>query len=115
MLVSVLIVFAFLANLSGDSTSSYIDTEIIFLVFGLATLILLDGGYVTAARALPLSPVIDRWVVMMSDLALAALFVVPSLIIIGSDGNKIRVISLIGALLVMSIRMLVGLLFAKRK
>jgi|GEM_PF-1441587 len=115
LLVSVLIIFAFLANLSGDSASSYIDTEIIFLVFGLATLILLDGGYVTAARALPLNPVVDRWVVMMSDLALAALFVVPSLIIMGSDGNKIRVISLIGALLVMSIRMLVGLLFAKRK
>lgn len=115
LLVSVIIVFAFFMNLSGDSSTNYVDTEILFLVFGLATLVLLDGGYVTAARALPLSPVIDRWVVMMSDLALAAFFVVPSLIIMGSSGNKIRVISFIGALLVMSIRMLVGLLFAKRK
>lgn len=115
LLVSVIIVFAFLVNLSGDSTTTFVDTEIVFLVFGLATLVLLDGGYVTAARALPLSPVVDRWVVMMSDLALAALFVVPSLIIVGTDGNKLRVIGLLGALLLMSIRLLVGLLFAKRK
>lgn len=115
LLVSVIIVFAFLLNISGGSSTSYIDTEIILLVYGLATLVILDGGYVTAARALPLSPVVDRWVVMMSDLALAALFVAPSLIISGADGNRIRVVSLLGVLLVVSMRLLLGLLFSKRK
>jgi len=115
LLVGTLIVFAFILNLTGDSTATYIDTEILFLIYGLATLFMLDIGYVTAARSLPLSKVFDRWVVMMSDIVLAAFFVVPSVIQITADGNKVRVISLVAALLVVSIRILVGLLFAKRK
>ncbi len=115
LLVSVLIVFAFLLNLSGDAAVSYIDTEIILLIYGLATLLILDLGYVTTARALPLNKVADRWVVMLSDLALAAFFVAPSLVMMSTDANKLRVVSLIGALLVVSIRILFGLLFAKRK
>ena len=115
LLVGILIVFAFILNLSGDSSASYVDTEIYFLIYGLSTLLLLDLGYVTAARALPLSKVADRWVVMMSDLGLAAFFVVPSLVQISADANRLRVISLVGALLVVSIRILIGLLFARRK
>lgn len=115
MLVGVLIVFAFLLNLTGDSTSQYIDTEIIFLIFGLGTLLMLDLGYVVAARALTLNKVVDRWTVMLGDLALAAFFVVPSLVQIGTGGNKLRIIGLIAALFVLAIRILVGLLFAKRK
>ena len=115
ILVSILIVFAFVVNLARDSSASFIDSEIMFLIFGLGTLLLLDLGYVVAARNLPLSKVLDRWVVMMSDLALAAFFVVPSLVQISADGNKVRVVSLIVALLIISVRVLVGLLFAKRK
>lgn len=115
MMVGVFIVFAFLLNLTGDSSTSYVDSEIIFLIFGLATLLLLDLGYVTAARALPLHKVFDRWAVMLSDLVLAAFFVVPSLIQITADGNKLRAISFLLALFILAIRVLVGLLFAKRK
>ncbi len=115
MLVGVLIVFAFLLNLSGDSASQYIDTEIIFLIFGLGTLLMLDLGYVVAARALTLNKIVDRWAVMLGDLVLAAFFVVPSLVQIGASGNKLRVIGLIAALFVLAIRILVGLLFARRK
>lgn len=115
LLVGTLIVFAFFLNLSGDSTTSYVDTEALFLIYGLSTLLLLDLGYVTAARGLPLSKVADRWTVMLADVALAAFFVVPSIVQIGTDGNRVRVISLIAALLVVSLRILLGLLFAKRK
>jgi hypothetical protein len=115
LLVGTLIVFAFILNLSGDSTATYIDTEILFLIYGLATLVMLDLGYVTAARALPLSKVFDRWVVMMSDVVLAAFFLVPSIIQTTADGNKVRVVSLIAALLVVAVRILIGLLFSKRK
>lgn len=115
VLVGILIGFAFSLNLLGDSSITYINTEIYFLIFGLATLLLLDLGYVTAARALPLNKRVDRWVVMMSDLALVAFFVVPSLVQISADGNVVRAMSLVGALLVVSLRMLVGLLFAERK
>ncbi len=115
ILVSIFIIFAFVVNLARDSSAAFIESEVMFLIFGLATLLILDLGYVVAARNLPLSKVLDRWVVMMSDLALAAFFVVPSLVVIGVDGNKVRVISLIAALLVVSVRALVGLLYAKRK
>ena len=115
ILVSIFIVFAFVVNLARDNSASFVENEILFLIFGLATLLLLDLGYVVAARNLPLHIVLDRWVVMMSDLALAAFFVVPSIVQISADGNKVRIISLIAALLVVSIRALVGLLFAKRK
>lgn len=115
LLTSILVVFAFLLNLSGDTSASYIDGEVYFLIYGLATLLILDLGYVTAARALTLSKVVDRWVVMMSDLLVAALFVAPSLVIMTADANKLRIISLLAALLVVSIRILIGLLFAKRK
>lgn len=115
LLVSVLIVFAFLLNLSGGNSARYIDTEIIFLIYGLATLLILDLGYTTAARALPLSKVIDRWVVMIGDLGLAAFFVIPSLIQLGTDTNRLRIVSLVAALLLVSVRILIGLLFAKRK
>ena len=115
LLVGTLIVFAFFLNLSGDSTTSYVDTEVLFLIYGLSTLLLLDLGYVTAARGLPLSKVGDRWAVMLCDIALAAFFVVPSIVQIGTDGNRVRIISLIAALLAVSVRILIGLLFAKRK
>lgn len=115
MLVGVLIVFAFLLNLVGDNTSQYIDSEILFLIFGLSTLLLLDLGYVVAARALLLNKTADRWAVMLSDLALAAFFVVPSFVQIGSAGNRLRIVGLVAALFILSIRILVGLLFAKRK
>ena len=115
ILVGTLIAFAFLLNLGGDSTAAYIDTEILFLIYGFTTLLILDLGYVTAARALPLSKVVDRWVLMMSDVVLAAFFLVPSIVQIGTSGNRVRLVSLIAALLVVSVRILVGLLFAKRK
>lgn len=113
--VSILIGFAFILNLSGSSVSQYIDTEIIFLILGLGSLLMLDLGYVVAARALPLKKMIDRWVIMMSDLLLAAFFVIPSIVIISVDGNKLRIVGFVSALLVIALRALVGLLFAKRR
>lgn len=115
LLVGILIVFAFLINLSGDSSAQYVDTEIMFLIFGLGTLLLLDLGYVTAARALPLNRQGDRWMVMLSDLGIGAFFILPSLIQLNVDGNKLRAISLLAVLFLLTLRSLVGLLFAKRK
>lgn len=115
LLVGILIVFAFLINLSGDSSAQYVDTEIMFLIFGLGTLLLLDLGYVTAARALPLNRQGDRWMLMLSDLGIGAFFILPSLIQLNVDGNKLRAISLLAVLFLLTLRSLVGLLFAKRK
>lgn len=115
LLAAVIVGFAFAVNLTGGSGSLYIDTEIMFLIYGLATILILDMGYVVAARALPLNKMVDRWIVMLGDLLLAGFFVVPSIVIMSADGNKVRIISLIVALLVVSLRALIGLLFSKRK
>jgi hypothetical protein len=116
LLVSILIWFAFFVNiLSVNGGTSYVDGEIFMLIYGLATLFILDLGYVIAARALPLNKMADRWIVMMSDVLLAATFIVPSLVSVAVDGNKLRAVSLVGVLLIVSIRILIGLLYAKRK
>ena len=115
MFVGVFIAFAFLLNLTGDSSAQYIDSEIMFLIFGLTTLMVFDLGYVVAARNLPLNDMADRWMLMMGDLFISAFFVVPSLFQLSSDANMLRVVSLLVALFLVSVRILVGFLFSKRK
>ncbi len=115
VLVTVLLASAYLLNVSFVTDWRAVDIETILLIYGLGTIIVLDAGYVMAARALKLHPVFDRWVVMMSDLLIAAFFVIPSFFLVGNYSMQLRVLSLIVALLIVSIRILVGLLFAKRK
>lgn len=116
MLVSVFIVFAFILNLTGDNSASYIDSEIMFFIVGLTTLLALDLGYTVAARGLPLNRKADRWAVMISDSVLAGFFVAPSMLhYIGGNGDKVRIAAILLALLVVALRVLVGLLFTKRK
>lgn len=114
VLIAVLLACAYGLNISVETEWQAIDFETILLIYGLGTIIVLDTGYVMTARALKLHPVIDRWVVMMADLLIAAFFVVPSFLYVAAS-SKLRILSLLIALLVVSIRILVGLLFAKRK
>lgn len=116
LFVSVFIVFAFVVNLAGDSTPSYVDSEIMFFIVGLTTLLALDLGYVVAARGLPLNRRTDRWAVMIADLVLAGFFVAPSILHqVGPNGDKVRLAAILLALLLVSLRVLMGLLFTKRK
>lgn len=115
LVVGVLILAAFALNLTMATDAISFDAEVIFLIFGLGTLLMLDLGYVVAARTLPLNAIADRWIVMMSDLALAAFFIVPSLIQVQVTSNKLRIVGLVLALLILAIRVLLGLLFSKRK
>lgn len=115
LFVSVFIAAAFVLNLSGDNLAQYVDKEIMFFILGLATLLMLDLGYVVSARALPINPMADRWAVMISDMLLAALFIIPSLFQITADGDKVRIAGVLIALLIITGRALVGLLFSKRK
>ena len=114
-LASMLVAFAFVVNLSAAVSAQYVDAEIMFFIYGVSTLLILDLGYVVAARALPLNPVVDRWVVTLSDLGIAGFFVAPSIVMMNANGNYVRLVALIGALLIVAVRILVGLLFAKRK
>ncbi len=115
VLVSTLVIFAYALNISYDSSWQFVDSETLFLIYGLATILVLDAGYVMAARMEPVNEVLDRWVVMLSDLVVASFFVIPSLFYVSSNSNILRVMSLFVALLILAVRILVGLLFAKRK
>lgn len=115
LLVSTIVVFAYLLNITHlDSPSTRtIDSETMFMIFGLATLVIVDLGYVITARTLVLNKQIDRWVIMMTDLLLAGFFIAPSLVMLTVDANYLRVVAFVLALLVVSLRILLGLLFAK--
>lgn len=115
VLVVVLLGIAYGLNISVQTDWQAVDAETVLLIYGLGTIVMLDAGYVMAARSLKLHPVVDRWVVTMSDLLIAAVFVAPSFFYVGIYGTQLRLLSFIVALLVVSIRILVGLLFAKRK
>lgn len=115
VLMAVLLGCAYLLNISVQTTWQAVDIETMLLIYGLGTIIVLDAGYVMAARALKLNAVFDRWVVMVSDLLIAAFFVVPSLFLVDVHATKLRILSLIFALLIVSIRILLGFVLAKRK
>lgn len=62
LLASVFIWFAYILNISHIGTAEWraFDTETIFLIFGLSTLLVADLGYTVAARALPIHKNTDR-------------------------------------------------------
>lgn len=115
VLMAVLLGCAYLLNISVQTTWQAVDLETMMLIYGLGTIVVLDAGYVMAARALKLNAVFDRWVVMMSGLLIAAFFVIPSLFFVDVNALRLRVLSLIFALLIVSIRILLGFILAKRK
>lgn len=115
IILTILILFAFLLNISEAATASHFDMEIILLIYGLATVFVLDVGYVMAARALPLNKRFDRWVVSLSGLIVAGFFIVPSLIIVSTYSLRMRALCILVALLVVSVRILLGLILSTRK
>ncbi len=111
----VLLGSAYFLNIAVQTDWRAVDVETLVLIYGMSTLFVLDAGYIIAARALSLKPRLDRWVVITSDILLASFFVVPSFFIVGIPSDKLRPLSLFVALLIVSIRLLMGLLFTKRK
>ena len=117
LLASVFIWFAYILNISHIGTAEWreFDAETIFLIFGLSTLLVADLGYTVAARALPIHKNTDRLMLIFGDLVLAGFFIAPSLLIMSVNAGQLRLVALILALLVVSVRVLMGLLYGKRK
>lgn len=116
VLVAILLCSAYALNISLQIHWDVIDIETMFLVYGLCVLFVLDIGYVMTARALKLNTRLDRWALVTSDVLLTACFVLPSFVMVsGVVPDKLRALTLFVALLIVSIRILLGLLFAKRK
>jgi hypothetical protein len=116
VLVGMFVILAYVINISvGSGDWRYVDGETIVMIYGLATLVILDAGYVTIARSLTLDNRIDRWLIMLAGLGVASFFVVPSFVEMGEYSTRMRLVSLIVVLLILSIRILLGLLYSKRK
>lgn len=116
VLVAILLCSAYAINVSLQTEWDNIDIEMMFLIYGLGVIFLLDFGYVIVARALKLNSRLDRLALIASDIFLTACFVLPSFTQVGGTApDKLRALTLFIALLIISIRILLGLLFAKRK
>lgn len=116
VLVGLFVVFAYLVNVSvGTGGSQYVDGETMIMIYGLTTLIILDAGYVMVARSLTLNSRVDRWLLLLADLAVASFFVIPSFVDLGNYSTRMRLVSLIVVLLILAVRSLLGLLYTKRK
>ncbi len=117
LLASVMIWFAYVLNLShvGTADARTFDSETIYLIFGLTTLVIADLGYMVAARALPINKNVDRLVLIFGDLLLAGFLIAPSLIIMTVQANQLRLVAFVAALLIVSLRILLGLLYGKRR
>lgn len=115
VLVGVLLAVIYFVNISVVTTWQAVDLETMLFIYGLGTIVVLDAGYVMTAKALKLNKTVDRWVLTLSDLVIAGFFIAPSIISVGSYTTQLRVIMLVVALFIVSIRILVGLLFARKK
>lgn len=116
LLVSILVMFAFVLNVTVTSaaSSAFVNQEVLVLLYSIAVLFVADTAYVMVARAMPLNKKADRWMVMLTDIILASFFVIPSFFYVGEAySTMLRVISPAIMLLVLSVRILLGLLFAK--
>lgn len=110
-----LVVFA--SALSEASTEVAIDTEIMAFVYVLGSFLLLDFGYVLIARAYRLGSGIDRLALYVADIFLAALYFIPNLVVnphIRLTTDPLLFIVFV-PVVVLSLRMLVGILFGSRR
>ncbi len=117
MLVSMLVLIAFVSNIAFIEVSSpfYVVGEVQVLIYALSILILTDLLYVMVARSKPLDAKLDIWVLILADIVIASCFIVPSFISVAAVySTGVRVLSPIVALLVIGIRVLLGLLYSKK-
>jgi hypothetical protein len=107
----------FVAALSEITTSAAIDNEVQVLIYVLGSYLLLDFGYVTVARTYRLQSTLDIVALIAADIFLALLYIAPKIVV---DSN-IRLTAdplvyvIFVPLVVLGLRMLLGLLFGKRR
>ncbi len=94
---------------------SAVSGEVITLIYLLASVFVLDFGYVMAARALPMQRALDVMSLVAADLILLGLYVVPKVTVTTTVNlvNPVGIVILI-AILVLALRLLVGFLFSPK-
>lgn len=117
LLFSFVALAIFASALSEATSEAGIDTEIMTFVYVLGSFLLLDFGYVLISRTYRVGSVIDRLALYTADLFLAALYFIPNLVVspqIRLTTDPLLFIVFI-PIVVLSLRMLVGILFGSRK
>lgn len=115
MLVGFVFLIAILltaTNSASGSTFSYYAQQYIYIM---ASLLLLDTGYVTIARVLPISTeTLDRVIFLMLMIALAFVIVLPYFVAVPTSVMVNTRWLLLVSLFVLALRLVVGLFFGHR-
>ncbi len=116
MTVGLLMLMAYLMNITFNTTASYIDSETIALIYALGTFFVFDFCYVLIARAQPIHhKTADRTSILLLDFILLLFYLVPSLVVTNVSMTVFRYGILVLALLALAIRMLLGFLYSTKK
>lgn len=109
-----LAVFAIALSETTGSVSA-VSSEAIILIYVLASILVLDFGYVMIARALPMQRVLDVMSLIFADLALLGLYAVPKIAVVAASTpvNPVGIVMLI-AVLILALRLLIGYLFSPK-
>lgn len=107
----------FAIALSEARNSIAVDIEIMTFAYVLGSFLLLDFGYVMVSKAYTVSTGIDRFALCVADLFIAALYFVPSLVVssrISLTTDPLLFVVFV-PVVVLTLRMLVGILFGSRR
>lgn len=107
----VLFVATALAIMNGGSMADH-SVRFIYLMF---ILLCLDAGYVTVARALPVSEIFDRAVLLMAFLVMALVAILPYFVVMSNPSSSTSRWLLLPVLLLLAIRLVVGMVYNPKK
>ena len=117
LLFGFLALAVFIVALSEATTETGVDGEVVVLIYVLGSFLLLDFGYVLIARSYLLQRGLDLLALFVADIILALLYIAPKLVV-NSDitvrTNPLLFVIFI-PIVVLSLRMLVGMLFGRRQ
>ena len=107
--------FTLIITLSETTTATSFDNQLMLFIYVVGSFFLLDVGFVLVSRRYTLSYYVDMLVLITAEILLGLLYVVPKLVI--NDAISVRVDPLTYVLfiplLVITMRILVGMLFGK--
>jgi len=109
------VVFA-IALSETNGTATAVSAEAIILIYALGSMLLLDLGYVIAARALPLRRALDVTSLVVADLTVLFFYAVPKVTVAAAAPlvNPVSIV-LLFAVLVLALRLLTGFLFSTKR
>lgn len=115
-LFAFLAVAVYLVALTEADTVAGADTETMKFIYVMASFVLLDFGYVLISRAYTLPRVLDVLALYVADVLLGLIYIVPKVVV--DSGVTLKTDPLLYVIfipiVVLSLRMLLGILFGRR-